>query len=136
MTEPVLVPHDALAGVDVGISVSESEDLARLGLRPSHCALAVVEIARAVLLAGGRITYGGDLRPGGFAELLVNEVRSYADGRHALTICLPRTAHETLTDEELALADRRLGTAGRLLVMAADGGAVPAHRRAPTADLL
>ncbi len=136
MTEPVLVARDALAGLNVGVSVSDSADLSRLGLRPSHCALAVVEIARAILLAGGRIVYGGDLRAGGFAALLVNEVRSYADGRRALTICLPRTAHEAMTDEELALADRRLGTAGRLIVMAPDGRAVPPGQRSPAAGPL
>ncbi len=121
MTDPVLVPRDALAGATVGLSVSESADLARLGLRPSHCRLAVVELARAVLLAGGTIVYGGDLRPGGFTTLLLDEVRSYAHGRGALLVCLSADAHHGLTDAQANDVDRRLGADARLVLVDADG---------------
>lgn len=53
--EPELVARDALRGITVGISVSDSADLSRLGLTPAHCELAVAELARAIFLAGGRI---------------------------------------------------------------------------------
>lgn len=121
MTDPVLVPRDALAGATVGLSVSESADLARLGLRPSHCRLAVVELARAVLLAGGTIVYGGDLRPGGFTTLLLDEVRSYAHGRGALLVCLSADAHHGLTDAQADDVDRRLGADARLVLVDAEG---------------
>jgi hypothetical protein len=136
VTDPVLVPRDALAGAKVGLSVSESADLARLGLRPSHCRLAVVELARAVLLAGGTIVYGGDLRPGGFTTLLLDEVRSYAHGRGALLVCLSADAHHELTHAEADDVDRRLGADARLVLVDADGQPVrpgdrPAGRRPP-----
>jgi len=134
--DPVIVPRDALAGAMVGLSVSESADLARLGLRPSHCRLAVVEIARAVLLAGGTIVYGGDLRPGGFTTLLLDEVRSYAHGRAALRVCLSADAHHGLTEAQVDDVDRRLGADARLVLVDADGLPVrpadrPAERQPP-----
>jgi hypothetical protein len=136
VTDPVLVPRDALAGATIGLSVSESADLARLGLRPSHCRLAVVELARAVLLAGGTIVYGGDLRPDGFTTLLLDEVRSYAHGRVALLVCLSADVHHGLTDEQADDVDRRLGADARLVLVDADGQPVrpadrPAGRRPP-----
>lgn len=130
MTDPVLVPRDALAGAKVGISVSESADLARLGLRASHCRLAVVELARAVLLAGGTIVYGGDLRPEGFTTLLLDEVRSYAHGRAALFVCLSADAHHDLPAEQLDEIDRRLGADARLVLVDADGQSVQPGDRA------
>ncbi len=131
MTDPVLVPRDGLAGATVGLSVSESADLDRLGLRPSHCRLAVVEVARAVLLAGGTIVYGGDLRPGGFTTLLLDEVRSYAHGRGALLVCLSADAHHGLTNAQADDVDRRLGADARLVLVDDDGLPVrPSDRHA------
>lgn len=124
MTDPVLVPSDALAGAKVGISVSESADLGRLGLRASHCRLAVVELARAVLLAGGTIVYGGDLRPEGFTTLLLDEVRSYAHGRAALLVCLSADVHHSLTNAEADEIDRRLGADARLVFVDTHGRSV------------
>jgi hypothetical protein len=121
MTPVELVPADALRGVDVGVSVSDSADLARLGLTPAHCEQAVAEIARAVLLAGGALTYGGRLRPEGFTQILMEEVQRYGDGRHALTICLAETEHRKLSTQELVEIDNRLGTAARLVLLDRDG---------------
>lgn len=52
----------------VGISISESPDLERLGLGKEHLAELMMSIARAVLRIDDRIglVYGGDLRPEGF----------------------------------------------------------------------
>jgi len=130
VTDPVLVPRDALGGASVGISVSESADLPRLGLRPSHCRLAVVELARAVLLAGGTIVYGGDLRPEGFTTLLLDEVRSYAHGRAALLVCLSADAHHGFTNAQVDDVDRRLGADARLVLVDADGHPVRPGNRA------
>ena len=102
MTDPTaLVPAGALAGVSVGISVSDSADLARLGLARRHCDLAVAEIARAVLIAGGSLIYGGRLVPAGFTQILFDEVRRFADDRDALTVCLALSEHRNLSDDQL-----------------------------------
>ncbi|WP_133511336.1 hypothetical protein [Candidatus Thiosymbion oneisti] len=52
----------------VGISISESPDLERLGLGKEHLAEQMISIARAVLRLDDEIglVYGGDLRPEGF----------------------------------------------------------------------
>ncbi len=51
--EAKLLPSNALANVRLGISVSDSPDLARLGLLETHFRLALGEIARCVLVSGG-----------------------------------------------------------------------------------
>lgn len=124
MTDPRIVERDALNGVNVAISVSDSADLPRLGLTPEHCNLAVAEIARAVLLAGGNITYGGRLRPEGFTQLLIDEVRRFGDGRHALTICVPESEYKDIDTSELKRIDSRLGTSARLRLLDRDGNVV------------
>ena len=48
-----LLPRDALKGICLGISVSQSPDLLRLGLIEAHFRLALAEIAR-TLKHGGR----------------------------------------------------------------------------------
>jgi hypothetical protein len=53
MSEPTLISRDALSGKKVALSVSESADLARLGLTEQHCRLVVAEVGRAIMLAGG-----------------------------------------------------------------------------------
>lgn len=131
MTEPVLVPAGALAGLQIGISVSDSADLGRLGLTRQHCNLAVAELARAILLAGGNLTYGGRIQPEGFTQILMDEVRRYADGRNALTICLAETEHRKLSDNQLDAIDQRLGTAATLVCLDADGNELPSRHRPP-----
>lgn len=44
---------EALRELRVGVSVSESPDLGRLGLVETHFRLALGEIARVILLGGG-----------------------------------------------------------------------------------
>lgn len=131
MSDPTLVSAGALTGLDIGISVSDSADLGRLGLTQQHCELAVAELARAVLLAGGNLTYGGRIQPEGFTQILMDEVRRYADGRRALTICLAETEHRKLTDEELDTIDRRLGTAAALVCLDAQGNELRPRSRPP-----
>jgi hypothetical protein len=54
----------------VAISTSDSPDMPALGLSDQHLRDAMTEIARHLLALGARIVYGGDLRAGGFTELL------------------------------------------------------------------
>lgn len=121
MSEPQLVATDALDGHDVGISVSDSADLGRLGLTSAHCELAVAEITRAVLLAGGSVTYGGRLRPAGFTQVIMDEVLRYASGRQALTICVAEPEHRDFLPEELRSIDNRLGTSARMVLLSERG---------------
>lgn len=66
-----------LAGRRIGISISESSDMAVLGLGFEHLQDAMSEIARHLLACGASLAYGGDLREGGFTELLFEIVERY-----------------------------------------------------------
>ena len=74
----------ALSGQLIGISISESDDLARLGLIPAHLERAFAEVATMLASAGARIGYGGHLEPDGFTHKLFQSVaRLYGSQRVA-----------------------------------------------------
>jgi hypothetical protein len=124
MTSPQLVKSDALVGVHVGISVSDSADMARLGLAPRHAELAIGEIARAIIVGGGSLAYGGRIKPSGFTQQLMNEVRRYGTTRPSLTIYLALPEHQKLSLSELDETDRELGTWGRLITLDEEGSPI------------
>jgi hypothetical protein len=66
-----------LRGRCIGISISENPDMAVLGLGVEHLQDAMAEIARHLIACGGKLAYGGDLREGGFTELLFEMVDRY-----------------------------------------------------------
>lgn len=124
MTVLDLVPTDALAGVTVALSVSDSADLARLGLDEKHAEYAIAEIARAVLTAGGNLAYGGRIRPSGFTQFLMHELRRYGAHGHRLTICVAHPEHRSLPLSELKRLDETLEPSCRLRFLDADGSNV------------
>ena len=129
MREPELVPLNALAGTTVGISVSDSADLARLGLSPAHCELAVAELARAIFIAGGTIVYGGRLIPAGFTDTLLTELRSYRHDRDALILCVPESEHRRLTRSELLRIQDELQSNAELVCLDSNGDAIDIRHR-------
>lgn len=114
-----LTPRDALQGVKVGISVSDSQDIERLGLSRTHTEMAIGEIARAVLIAGGHLVYGGRIKSSGFTQYLIHEVTrygcDYATGQ--LTLCLAAPEHHKLSRHEYDEVDQELGTKGRIICL-------------------
>lgn len=132
--EPDLVARDALEGIIVGISVSDSADLSRLGLTPAHCELAVAELARAIFLAGGTIVYGGRLVPRGFTDILIDELRRYRDDRDALILCVPESEHRRLSDDELARREQELHASAELVCLDTAGDPINITAR-PDTDL-
>ncbi len=124
MTRLKLVPTDALAGVTVAVSVSDSADLARLGLHAKHAEYAVAEIARAILTAGGNLAYGGRIRPSGFTQFLMHELRRYGAHGHRLTICVAYPEHRKLPLSELKRLDETLEPSCRLRFLDRDGHVV------------
>ena len=117
MVETRLCPADALRGTRLGVSVSDSADLGRLGLLPRHAQLAIAEIARAVLVGGGSLVYGGRIRPSGFTQFLMHEVRRYGRSAPSLTLCLAAPEHRKLSRDELDTLDRDLGTMGKVVCL-------------------
>ena len=119
-----LLPADALDGIRLGVSVSDSADLATLGLSPRHAELAVAEIARAVLVGGGTLVYGGRVKPSGFTQFLMHEVRRYGRSAEALTLCLAAPEHRRLSRTELDDLDRELGTKGTVVCLDETGAEI------------
>jgi len=66
-----------LKGKTLGISVSESDNLSELGYGVMHMKDAIIEISRYILALGGKLAYGGDMRQGGFTELLFDLLAYY-----------------------------------------------------------
>ena len=66
-----------LKGKTIGISVSVSDNLSELGYGEVHQKDAMIEVARYIISLGGKLAYGGDLRQGGFTELLFELLAYY-----------------------------------------------------------
>ena len=72
-----------LKGKKVAISVSESDDFDALGLSQAILQDLTVELSRHILIAKGRMVYGGDLRHEGYTELFKD--LSYQYGQYEKT---------------------------------------------------
>ncbi len=73
----MLLRTHVLKGKTIGISISESDNLSELGYGVPHLKDAVIEIARYILASGGKLAYGGDMRQGGFTELIFDLLAYY-----------------------------------------------------------
>lgn len=62
---------------NIGISISDSPDLAVLGLGDVHQADTIIEFIRHLLLNDARLIYGHDLREGGYAQLFTDLLAQY-----------------------------------------------------------
>lgn len=118
--EPIL-PARALRGVAVGLSISASPDLGRLGLAAIHVELALGEVARSVLFAGGRLVYGGHLDPEGYTAYLISELEKYGNPTQPLVVCLAWHEHRERSLDELEAAENALDVRGRIEYLALDG---------------
>lgn len=116
-----LKPANFLNGIRLGLSVSDSADLARLGLAPRHAELTIGEIARAVLVGGGSLVYGGRIRPSGFTQFLMHEVHRYGRSSQALILCLAAPEHQKLSRDELHHFDRTFRSKGDIIYLDKDG---------------
>ena len=87
----------------VGLSISESPDLAALGFGQPHLNDAFAEIARHLLAAGATLGTGHDLRLGGFGEALIQLAQAYFSDFEKKTVpihsYLGWSAQRTLSEE-------------------------------------
>ena len=136
----------------VAIAISDSPEMAGLGLAPEHLRDAMAEIARHLLAMGARLVYGGDLRANGFTELLFELVARYrrdadlGDVRPAIVnylawpivVSKPAGELQALAQELTGLAELHcLDRYGAELAIAAlDGMARPQVTEADWADAL
>lgn len=115
---------DTLAGARIGLSVSESRDLGRLGLREAHLRLALGEVARAVITAGGSLVYGGHLQPSGYTSFLASELDRYGRSDRPLQLVLSWSEHRRLPLSDLAGHRRSLGLKGSFTYLDASGAEI------------
>lgn len=124
----ILLPVNALANVCLGISVSDSPDLARLGLLETHFRLALGEIARCVLVSGGHLAYGGHLHPDGYTVFLVEELRRFSRRDRPLHIYLAWQEHRKLSLTALKTEEKSLGLHGTVVFLNPQGVVVDASQ--------
>lgn len=113
-----LLPRDALMGKRLGLSASDSPDMARLGLDQRHFRLALGELARLVLVGGGTLAWGGHLQSDGLTPFLIEEVRRFGrkDG-DPLLVCLAWSVHREASLDEIERTADTLGLHGRLICL-------------------
>lgn len=119
-----------LAARIVGVSISDSEDVARRGFLPMHVERAMAEIATQAAAAGARIGYGGDLRPNGFTLKLFRTVAElYGTSRIATEeppfihyLALP--IWQTWQPAQLMEHVRRLSGTGEVVLVRPEGAAL------------
>ena len=118
----------------VAISISESPDMAVLGLSDEHLQDAMAELALALLSSGTSLAYGGDLRAHGFTELLFELLMRYQDhphhnGKISVTDYLAWPVHIRMTAGDLAAFSSGHEEVARLVFLTRDGGRLDQEQR-------
>lgn len=84
MQDETLSRKNILMGKTIGISISESDNLNELGYSLTHLKDVIIETTRHILVAGGKVAYGGDMRSGGFTELFFDLLAYYQPDKEIL----------------------------------------------------
>ena len=119
-----LLGPESLRGVSLAVSVSGSADLGRLGLLEEHFRLALGEIARAVLAAGGELYYGGYVDSDGYGAFLANELQRLARRDRPFHAVLALSEHRRMPIAHLHAFQESLGLYGDLTCLDVDGNVV------------
>jgi hypothetical protein len=110
-----------LDGRNIALSISMSPDLAVLGLGKEHLEDAMTEIARHLIACGAVLSYGGDLREGGFTDLLFEIVNRYRANDQSERILasnyLAWPVHASMTAESIAKLEKSLEGLARLVLL-------------------
>lgn len=118
---------EALADHTVAISVSDSPDLGTLGMTEAHLRDATAELARHLIALGARIAYGGDLRQGGFTEILFELVARHrrdaddGDARSAVLSYLAWPVHIAKPVHDVERYCRELNGLASLILLDPNG---------------
>lgn len=112
------------SGLNVGISISHSEDLAQFGLTETHVRMALGEVARAVLVADGQLTYGGHLRDDGYTLFLIQEIERSGRRNRPFTGYVPYSEHRQMYVDQINERVEDISVLGRYVFLDADGLAI------------
>lgn len=129
-----LLPPDALRGKQLGLSVSDSPDLDRLGLLNTHFRMTLGELARTVIIAGGSLYYGGHLQPGGITNFLIEELHRYGRRDRPLKVCLAWTVHRAMSQDQIVEQKELLGLFGEIHFLSRDGDRLDGPVEEPVID--
>jgi hypothetical protein len=119
----------------VAISISDSPDMASLGLSSEHLIDAMAEIARYLMSMGARLVYGGDLRPDGFTLVLLELVERHrrdadtGDERVSFTNFFPWPVHLNLSAEDVKQRAEAAKGVAELVFLMSDGNVISAEER-------
>ena len=108
----------------IAISISESPDMAALGLGESHLRDALAELATYLLASGACLAYGGDLRRQGFTDLLFELVMRYTgQGENGVRVTdyLAWPVHVGMSGDELRALSARVSGFASLALMDPEG---------------
>jgi hypothetical protein len=108
----------------IGVSVSESADLHRLGLDERHLRLALGEVGRVVIRAGHFLVYGGHLDPEGYTAFLEFEMDRYGRTDRPLQLVVGWSEHRRLTLTELRRHKENLQLKARITYLDAAGAPI------------
>lgn len=127
--------QESLNNHSIAISLSESPNMNVLGLSAEHLVDAMAEVARHLLAKGANLLYGGDLRPGGFTEVLFELVTRYCresdidEARPRVKNVLAWPVHISQAPEKLEELSRSLDGVAELIYLSDDGRVLPAEMR-------
>ncbi len=111
----------------IGVSVSESDDLRRLGLVERHLRLALGEVARVVIRAGHSLVYGGHLHPNGYTAFLESEMDRYGRTDRPLQLVVGWSEHRRLSLSDLRHHKDNLRLKARITYLDAEGKPIAAN---------
>jgi hypothetical protein len=126
-----------LGGHTIALSISNSPDLAVLGLGKEHLDDAMTEIARHLIACGATLAYGGDLREGGFTELLFEIVNRYRANKDAdgliVSNYLAWPVHASISADKIERWQLALAGLARLVLLDQTGSEISLSERPPEA---
>ena len=127
--------NEPLSGRTIAVSISRSPEMKVLGLAQEHLDDAMSEIARHLLAMGANLVYGGDLRPTGFTELLIELAirhRRNSDEQRpqvVFTNYFPWPVHINLSVEEVKQRCEVVEGLADLVFLTVDGREMPFEER-------
>lgn len=126
-----------LSGRTIALSVSTSPDLTSLGLTQMHLNDALVEIARHLIAEGAQLIYCGDLREGGFTELLLELAYRHTKdlSKPILVNPLPWPVHAPLPWNELEDRAKSVSPAARVEFLDPQGLPMTPEERSAIRDI-
>lgn len=106
-----------LTGLRVGVSVSESEDLGRLGLSFDHTTFALQYIVRMLVVGGATVVYGGLAKGSAYTDVFWDTIENYAIPDQPVQMYLALPVHNAMATESLRRSIKRKKDRARIVCL-------------------